>query len=119
MPSLGYLKINTSTLEVGIKTAKARFNAMIYTTTEAYGPITEGYAKVTAPWTDRTGNARNLLHATVDHDRHLHRITLSHGVPYGIWLEVRQQGKYAVIMPTIKAVGEDLMNRFENALHRM
>jgi hypothetical protein len=43
------------------------------------------------------GDAKNLV------------IVLSHGVPYGIWLEVRFSGKYAIVTPAIPYWGPKVM----------
>lgn len=64
-------------------------------------PQAEAHMKSTAPWTDRTGNARNGLRAQVEGGTNRVAIILHHSVDYGIWLEVRWGGKYAVIEPTI------------------
>ena len=63
-------------------------------------------ARVNAPWTDRTGNARSGLFGVVEEvSRDLVIIYLSHGhtVDYGVFLELAHGGRYAVIMPTIEA----------------
>jgi len=60
----------------------------------------ESYAKLNAPWTDRTGNARQGLHGGVDTDGDQFVLYLSHGVEYGIWLELAHGGNYAIVRPT-------------------
>ncbi len=58
-----------------------------------------------APWTDRTGAARRGLFSVAEQtSKELVTIWLSHGhtVKYGVWLEVRWGGRYAVIEPTIQ-----------------
>lgn len=71
---------------------------------EYFAPIVETEAKQNAPWTDRTGNARQGLHGFVeDLSASVVAITLAHGVSYGIFLELRNQGRYAIIMPTLEA----------------
>ena len=66
-----------------------------------------------ASWTDRTGNARTGLFGTseVDFSAKVVTIYLSHGtsIDYGIWLELANSGRYAVIMRTMEAHYEDLM----------
>jgi len=61
----------------------------------------ENWAKANAPWQDRTGDARERLHATVEETGPIGTIVLSHGVPYGIWLEIANGGRYAIIAPAI------------------
>lgn len=61
----------------------------------------EAWARQQAPWQDRTGDARERLHATVEETGPIGTIVLSHGVDYGIWLEVAHSGAYAIIAPAI------------------
>ena len=71
-------------------------------------------AKANAPWTDRTGNARTGLFGTSEADfaRHVVTIYLSHGatIEYGIWLELANSGRHAVVMKTMEAHYGDLMS---------
>lgn len=66
----------------------------------------EAEAKATAPWTDRTGNARSGLFGTAERDaaQKLVVIYLSHGpdIDYGIWLELAHGGRFAVVAPVIE-----------------
>lgn len=69
-----------------------------------FAPVVETYAKQNAPWTDRTGNARQSLHAWVEElAKDTVYLYLSHGVEYGKWLEVANAGKYSIIYPTLQA----------------
>lgn len=65
----------------------------------------EEYMKINAPWEDQTGEAREGLGAEADGKT----ITLYHSVDYGIWLEVRWSGRYAIILPTIEVMGPEVM----------
>lgn len=60
----------------------------------------EGYSKSHAPWTDRTSHARQSLHSGVDSRGDQQVLYLSHGVEYGIWLELAHGGNYAIVKPT-------------------
>jgi hypothetical protein len=67
-----------------------------------------------APWRDQTGNARNGLFAQTAVDlagtvAGSGAIVLFHSVAYGIYLETRWAGRYAVIMPTIETEGPLVM----------
>lgn len=80
------------------------------------------YAKLNAPWTDDTGNARAGLNADVNvrqPSKDHWELILAHGVYYGIYLEVCNSGKYAIIMPTINYIGPLLLRRMEHALDRI
>lgn len=65
----------------------------------------EQYMKENAPWTDRTGAARNGLGANVVVETNKVAVVLYQSVPYGGFLELRWDGKYAIIEPTMAAVG--------------
>lgn len=86
--------------------------------TAFYAPQVENYARLNAPWSDQTGNARNGLIARASKENGWYGITLAHSVPYGIWLEVRWAGKYAIILPTVEAMGPKVMGTFNRGLNR-
>lgn len=72
-------------------------------------PRAESKMRTNAPWTDRTSNARNGLFAS--HTKVpmvVHRLTLYHTMPYGLWLEVRWSGRYAIIGPTMLEISPEL-----------
>lgn len=60
------------------------------------------YAQANAPWTDRTGDARTGLTADVYTESGSVVLDLYHTVDYGLWLEVIQNGAFAIIMPTLE-----------------
>ena len=69
-----------------------------------FAPVMETYAKQHAPWTDRTGNARQSLNAWTEQlSQDVVALYLSHGVYYGVYLEYKYAGRYAIIWPTIQA----------------
>lgn len=69
-----------------------------------FAAVIEAYAKENAPWTDQTANARQSLYAFVETQaRETVNLYLSHGMDYGIYLETRWAGRYAIIWPTIQA----------------
>lgn len=65
------------------------------------------YAKQNAPWEDRTGDARRLLDVDVQEDADTVVIQLYHQVEYGLWLEVIQSGRFAIIMPTLEKFADE------------
>lgn len=70
------------------------------------------YAQLHASWDDRTGEARKGLTAeVVDEGPFQNSIVLYHTVDYGIWLEIRWNGKYAIIVPTIEHYGPIVMGK--------
>jgi hypothetical protein len=85
----------------------------------------EAYMKEHAPWNDSTGNredrvpgeAREGLFTVPDIEGTHKEIVFSHSVDYGIWLETKHNGKDEIIMPSVKAVGEELMKESEGSLN--
>ena len=69
------------------------------------------YAKATAPWEDRTGDAREGLNADVYETTEGVVLDLFHTVDYGLWLETIQSGRFAVIMPTLEVYASQLFTR--------
>lgn len=77
-------------------------------------------AKRNASWTDRTGNARTGLFGTSEADFAAHVVTiyLSHSavLDYGVWLELANGGRYAIIMKTMEAKYPELMSMLRETL---
>lgn len=63
----------------------------------------EAWAQQNAPWSDQTGNARAGLQGSAQHDedRHISTASIAHGVDYGVYLETRFGGRFAIILPTV------------------
>lgn len=66
-------------------------------------------AQEKAPWTDRTGNARQSIDMADLSTQNEIRFALIIGVDYGIWLELANQGKYRIIGPTVDNAGAQIM----------
>lgn len=74
------------------------------------------YAVKNAPWEDRTGDARAGLATTVVVRNESLEVDLFHTIDYGIWLEVRWGGKYAIIIPTVETLGPRLLEKMNGIL---
>jgi hypothetical protein len=110
---------STKQLGENIRTGPAKVHKAAVITAHRMAPEVESYMKTNAPWTDRTGNARNGLAARAYESGDEVGIVLYHQVSYGIWLEVRWSGKYAIINPTIDVMGPKVMQSFEGLLDRI
>lgn len=60
------------------------------------------FAKEQASWEDRTGDAREGLDVDVAWEGETIVWQMFHTVDYGLYLETRWNGRYAVIMPTLE-----------------
>lgn len=79
----------------------------------------QDHMRSNAPWTDRTANARQGLFAKAFQDGLNHGIVCYHTMPYGIWLEVKNNGQYAIIVPTIQVKGREVMAQMNRLLDKM
>lgn len=99
--------------------APAKLDSAMTAFTSFWAGEVRSHARSTAPWTDRTGNARQGLNTATEHNEDTHSIILFHRVPYGIWLEVRFGGRNAVILPTIRTKGREVMAAAGDLMGRM
>lgn len=103
------ITINSDTLTPALQGMSSRVHNRIVAATKRQSLLTQNYARRNAPWTDRTGNARNGLFTIAASDQRTHRIILFHSVPYGVFLEIRWSGRNEIIRPSIQAGGEQFM----------
>lgn len=69
----------------------------------------ESAARKNASWTDRTGHARQGLTARAFKAGTAVTIALFHSAIYGIWLEVKNSGRFAIILPTLRQFHPQVM----------
>jgi hypothetical protein len=63
----------------------------------------EKQMKARAPWKDQTGQARRKLEANVNRAaRDVVELFIRHGVDYGVYLELSNNQRYAIIQPTMQ-----------------
>ena len=79
----------------------------------------ESYSKDKAPWTDRTGTARKTLNGSVSKIENGYRITLSHGVDYGMWLELAHEKRFAIVRPALELKAPEIFEGFSGLLAKM
>lgn len=68
----------------------------------------ESAMKGGARWTDRTGNARAGLVTDSTREGNVFTLYFASMASYGIWLEIRWSGKYAIVGPVMKDVAKSL-----------
>lgn len=97
------LNYNSSTLSKNLDKMGEKLGAVILMYASTKAQELQYKMKQNRPWTDRTNMAKALLSAKVSQpDNRTIRITLAHGVSYGIWLELAHGKNYAIIEPTIR-----------------
>ena len=110
-------KLDLDDLREGLRKYAEAAETTITQLTDAWALNLESYAKRNKPWTNRTGEAQRRLKGTSKKtDDYVWTITLSHGVDYGIWLELAHEQRYAIIEPTIRVNSSKLIKDFNKAL---
>jgi hypothetical protein len=66
-----------------------------------YAPEIEAYLKREASWMDRTGNLRASLYTEVESSLTEIVLAFDYGLDYGVYLEFKHQGRYAIIAPAL------------------
>jgi hypothetical protein len=78
-----------------------RLHRALFLLAVSYAPRIETWMKQNAVWTDRTSNARQTLWAEAFDFSDVVVLAFGHGVSYGTFLELANQGRYAIITPAI------------------
>lgn len=110
---------NGAVMRHRLQTLDEALGEKIHAVMEYQGGKAESHMKTSAPWRDRTGNARaGLSHTVMWHDK-THEIRLFHKMRYGIFLETRWAGRFAIILPTIQKFGPDTMRMLQGLFGRL
>lgn len=114
------IKFNTDSLNFGLNNLDNKLNAVVMMYAQTKAPVLESKMKSQRPWTDRTGLAKATLNAKVSKPSNsITRITLAHGVDYGIWLELANEKNYAIIGPTIDRESDNYIQGMNNIMERI
>lgn len=114
------LDYKSSTLKRNLSNMTTKLGALVlmYSATKAIE--IESKMKINRPWTDRTNMAKTRLSAKVSQpSASVVRITLVHGVDYGIWLELANGKNYAIIAPTVKEEGPRLVEDLNDLMSKL
>jgi len=85
-----------------------RLMAVVAKIFQYFETIAETEMKTGARWTDRTSVARNGLVSDSTRDGSTFTLYFASMASYGIWLEIRWSGKYAIVGPVMNQVGPRL-----------
>lgn len=76
------------------------------------------YMRENRLWQDRTSKARLSLDAKVEHPKErYYRIALKHGVYYGYYLEYHHEKRFAILEPTARLKGPEIMEGMRGLLN--
>lgn len=113
------MPVNTKEVEEGLQKFRTRANAALdmYAVTAALKLQSE--AQQNRPWTDRTNRARLGLTGSSESTEKELRIVLAHTVDYGVWLELAHEQNYAIIMPTMNAQKDGIIQGLQGLLDKI
>lgn len=79
----------------------------------------ESWAKENAPWTDRTGAARQRLHGEAYWENPKVVVAaIMHQVDYGVYLELAHQRRFAILEKTLEEHKEEIQDAVATLLTR-
>ena len=76
---------------------------------EVSGEKMVNYAKSNANWHDSTVKSRQTIDSTVNSHGNNQKITIAGHTPHFKWLELAHENKYAILNPTIKKLGPEIV----------
>lgn len=101
------LSINAGEVLQNLRRFDDRLRAALLLDAKNISTQMENWAKQNATWTDRTTNARRYLQAHVKwtHVNEL-MVAMSHHVEYGVYLELANERKHAILEEAIRQYSE-------------
>lgn len=102
---------------VNFKIADVKVKAAITAYGKTAASNLEAEAKKDAPWTDRTGNARNSIQGKFITRPGVSRISLSGNMAYSPELELGYEKKYAILKPTMFKYGPDILKGYQRIVN--
>ena len=113
-------KFDISAMVAGLSDLESASDKAIRVYAEQGALQLQNFARENRKWTDRTGQARQRLHSYVGDIPAGYRITLAHGVDYGLWLELAYEKRSSILPQSIEFVGTfEIMPGFERLIERM
>lgn len=112
-------RIDSSEVQNNLKALPSKVNAAVGMYAKTASKTLENQAKQNAPWTDRTGHARQRLTGDANEVEKGWQIELSHGVDYGIYLELAHEKRFAILQPTIISRSNEILHGFTHLMDKM
>ena len=114
------LDYSKSTLKKNLDNMSEKLGAVLLMYAATKASELQSKMQQNRPWTDRTGLAKARLSAKVSQpNKNTVRITLTHGVDYGIWLELAHGKNYAIIAPTVREEGPRIVSDLNNLMSKL
>lgn len=113
-------KFSANNLAQGLDMFNSKAEAAIQIYAQTSALKLQSDAQQNAPWTDRTGHARQRLKGDALKVTNGYKLRLAHGVDYGVFLELAHAKRFAIIEKTLRYTGQlDILPGMKNLLERM
>lgn len=108
------LKIDTASFLDTVERIKRAVDEMTDEAFEACAQQMESYAKLNAPWQNRTGNARrSLTGVTSLEPLGVKEAAITGGMEYSPSLELEHDGRYSILFPTVTGFAPNVFGYME------
>ena len=113
------LSWNTSEVLSRLESMQQRTRSSLQIIADSAVRAMESYAKTNARWTDRTGNARQRLKGVTRWEPDALIAAITHNVDYGVWLELCNEKKYAILEEALNSQAQNLLNSYQRFLNQL
>ncbi|WFD12011.1 hypothetical protein [Tepidibacter hydrothermalis] len=100
----------------GLAEAELKMKAAVGLYANTAGKKLEGYAKQNAPWTDHTAQARQSIQGGHEWQGNKCNIFVAGNKEYSPFLEFCNEGKYAILYPTVRNYSAEIILGMQNLL---
>ena len=112
-------RIDSTQVQNNLKAFPAKVNSAVGMYAKTASKTLENQAKQNAPWTDRTGHARQRLTGDASEVEKGWQIELSQGVDYGIYLELAHEKRFAILQPTVLSKSPEIIHGFTHLMDKL
>ena len=113
---MGNFRFDASKLIQGLAEREIKLRASLNLYGDTVAKKMEAHAKSNRKWQDRTGDARKSLRGTSHPSGNGVKVSISHNVSYGVYLEMCNERRYAILKPTIDKVAPEAIKGLSNLL---
>ena len=113
---MGNFRFDASKLISGLAEREVKLKASLNLYGDTVAKKMEAYAKSNRRWQDRTGDARKSLRGTSQPSGNGVRVSISHNVDYGVYLEMCNERRYAILKPTVDKIAPEAVKGLSNLL---
>ncbi len=102
----------------GLTETEIKMRAAVGVYADSAGKKMEGEAKQNAPWENNSGKARQTITGGHVWEGNKCLAYVAGNMPYSPYLELCNEGKYAILGPTAKKMAPEILRGLANLLNR-